>query len=191
MMEFEEMQKIWNEQKGETMYAIDQQALHNSVGRKKDAASRRINKVEISLMIINSIVTIVLLTDAIIDKEGLWDYAGAGVMGLTVLFLLFFRRKRKKKENSFDRSLMGELEHAISNSDSMIRIATIMIYYYLVPLGIFTLAKMIYFGASIEKWLLIIGMYGLAFFLVRWERKAYHIPRKRNLMSLKKKLMEE
>lgn len=191
MMEFEEMQKIWNEQKGETMYAIDQQALHNSVGRKKNAASRRINLVEISLIIINSAVTIILLADAIIEKEGFWDYAGAGIMGLTVLFLLYFRSRRKKKENSFDRSLMGELEHAIANSDSIIRIGTIMIYYYLIPIGIYTLGKMIYFSASLEKWLLMIGMYILALFLIRWERKAYHIPRKRNLMALKKKLTEE
>ncbi|WP_425390810.1 hypothetical protein [Ekhidna sp.] len=190
-MEFDEMQKIWNEQKGETMYAINESALHKSISRKKTAASKRINVVEIMLMIINSTVSIVLFTDAIMDKEGPWDYAGAIIMALTVVFLLYFRNKRKKKENTFDRTMMGELDHAISNSGSMVRIATLMIYYYLIPVGIFTFGKMLYFGADIEKWLLIIGMFALAFFLVRWERKAMHIPRKQSLISLKKKLMEE
>ena len=37
-MEFEEMQKIWDEQKGETMYAINESALHKSVTKKKNAA---------------------------------------------------------------------------------------------------------------------------------------------------------
>ncbi|SNT24823.1 hypothetical protein SAMN05421640_2939 [Ekhidna lutea] len=190
-MEFEKMQKIWNEQKGETMYAIDQQALHNSIGRKKDAASRRINTVEIALMAINSIVAVILLVDAITDKEGLWDYAGAGIMALTVAFLAFFRIRRKKKEDTFDRSLMGELDHAIANSHSMIQIATMMIYYYLIPIGVFVLGKMLYFGASMEKWLFMIGMFALAFFLVRWERKACHVPRQRNLLALKRKLLED
>lgn len=190
-MEFEEMQKIWDEQKGETMYAINETALHNSIGRKKDAASRRINKVEISLMIINTIVSIILIVDAIVDKEGFWDYTGGIIMALTVVALFFFRKNRKKKENTFDRSMMGELDHAIANTHSIIQVATSMIYFYLIPVGVFSLGKMIYFGASLEKWLLIIGFYMLAFFLIRWERKAFHIPRKDSLMALKKKLMEE
>lgn len=190
-MEFEEMKKIWDEQKGETMYAINETALHRNVTRKKNAASRRINTIEISLMVINSAVTIILLADAILDKEGFWDYAGAGIMALTVLFLAFFRKKRKKSEKTFDRTMLGELDHAIANNQSVIQIATMMIYYYLIPVGIFSLGKMLYFGASLEKWFLIIGMFALAFFLVRWERKALHIPRKKNLLALKKKLMEE
>ncbi|MEQ6166532.1 hypothetical protein AAOE16_05005 [Ekhidna sp. MALMAid0563] len=190
-MEFEEMQKIWNEQKGETMYAINESALHKSIRRKKAAAGKRINLVEIMLMIINSTVSIILFTDAILDKEGPWDYVGATIMALTVVFLIYFRNKRKAKENTFDRSMMGELDHAIANSDSMVQIATIMIYYYLIPVGIYTLSKMLYFGADFEKWLLIIGMFALAFFLVRWEREAMHIPRKRNLIALKKRLIEE
>ena len=60
MMEFEEMQKVWDEQKGETMYAINETALHRSVTRKKNAAGRRINRVEISVSVINGIVAIFL-----------------------------------------------------------------------------------------------------------------------------------
>ena len=190
-MEFEEMQKIWNEQKGENMYVINESALHRSVAKKKNAASRRIGIVEISLMMINSACALFLLIDAIIDKEGFWDYAGAVIMALTVVFLYFFRRKRKQNEKTFDRSVLGELDHAIANSQSIIQIATIMIYYYLIPMGVFALSKMFYFGASIEKWFLVIGMFVLSFFLIIWERKALHIPRKRNLLALKEKLTEE
>ena len=189
-MEFEEMQKIWNEQKGETMYAIDESALHRSITKKKNNISRKVSIVELSLMAINSAVAIFLLVDAIVDKEGLWDYAGAVIMGLTVLFLYFFRKRRKNNENTFDRSILGELNHAIANSRSILQIATIMIYYYLIPTSIVSMGKMIYFGASIDKWLLIIGLYTLAFFLVRWEKRAIHIPRKNRLEALKKKIQE-
>ena len=185
------MQKIWNEQKGETMYAINESALHRSITRKKDAANKRINKVEISLMIINSLVSIILLTDAILDKEGFWDYAGAFIMMLTVVFLLIFRIQRKRAANKFDRSMLGELDHAIVNTKSVLQIATTMVYWYLVPVGFYSLGKMIYFGASLEKWLLIIGLYTLAFFLIQWERRKCHIPRRESLLSLRKKLIEE
>ena len=60
MMEFEEMQKIWNEHKGETMYAINETALHKIVTRKRDAASRRINRVETRISLINGILAIFL-----------------------------------------------------------------------------------------------------------------------------------
>ncbi len=188
-MEFEEMQKIWNEQKGETMYAIDESALHRSITRKKNNISRKVSIVELSLMAINSAVAIFLLIDAIV-KGGLWDYGGAVIMGLTVLFLYFFRQRRKSNENTFDRSILGELDHAIANSQSILQIATTMIYYYLIPTSILAIGKMIYFGASIDKWLLITGLYTLAFFLVRWEKRAVHIPRKNRLEVLKKKILE-
>jgi len=190
-MEFEEMQKIWNEQKGETMYAINENALHRSITQKKEAANKRINKVEISLIIINSLVSITLLTDAILDKEGFWDYAGAFVMLLTVVFLVIFRLKRKKAANQFDRSMLGELDHAIANTRSILQIATTMVYWYLLPVGFFSLGKMLYFGASLERWLLIIGLYTLAFFLIQWERKKCHIPRKERLLALKRRLLDE
>ncbi len=189
-MEFEKMQKIWNEQKGETMYAIDQQALHNSVGRKKDAASRRINKVEIGITLINSFCAIFLFIDALDDAHN-WDFLGSAIMAGTVLYIQYARYKRKKAENTFDRSIIGELDHAISNTNSIIRFTSLMIFGYLVPISIFYFAKMVALGASWEKWLLIGGAYLLAFILIRWERRNCHIPRKESLESMKRKLMEE
>ncbi len=189
-MELEELQKIWSEQKGETMYAINEHALHQSITKKKDIASKRINNVEISLMVINFITGCISLVDAIVDKENIWDYALSVVILLTVVFLAYFRKQRKKQERTFDRSMLGELDHAVANSDSLIQIATIMIKYYLLPIGVFSVIKMLVLGASLEKWLLIIGAYTLAFILVYYERKHCHIPRKEKLLKLKKKLIE-
>ena len=150
-MELEVLQKIWNEQKGETMYVIDEHALHHSITRRKNAASQRMTNVEIGLMIINSLTGVILFIDAIIDNEGVWDYAFSIAMLLTVLFLISFRKNRLRQEKTFDRSMLGELDHAISNSNSMIKISTIMVKFYLLPVGIFTAIKMIVFEASIEN----------------------------------------
>ncbi len=189
-MELEQIQKIWNEQKGETMYAINESALHQSITRKKNAASKRMTIVELSLMAINTTTGTILLIDAIMDNESAWEYAFGIIMLLTVLFLAYFRKRRLQQEHTFDRTMLGELDHAVANSDSIIQIATLMIKYYLLPLGIFSITKMLVLGASLEKWLLFIGAYTLSFILVYYERKHCHIPRKEKLLKLRKKLQE-
>ena len=189
-MELEQIQKIWNEQKGETMYAINESALHQSITRKKNAASKRMTIVELSLMAINTTTGIILLIDAVMDNESAWEYAFGIIMLLTVLFLAYFRKRRLQQEHTFDRTMLGELDHAVANSDSIIQIATLMIKYYLLPLGIFSITKMLVLGASLEKWLLFIGAYTLSFILVYYERKHCHIPRKEKLLKLRKKLQE-
>lgn len=186
-MEFEEMQKIWNEQKGENMYVIDENALHNRIKSKKKAASKRINKVEIGLILINSICSIILLIGAL-DNPHYWEHVSSAMMLGTVIYVFYSRRKRKKAENNFDRSMLGELNHAIANTDSIISFSRLMIVGYLIPFSIFFVGKMIVLGASIEKWLTVFGLYLLAFILIQWERKSCHFPRKRHLEALRKKL---
>lgn len=189
-MELEDLQKIWNEQKGETMYAINENALHEKISQKKNVASRRMNKVELSLMTINSLTGIIILIQAIVEKEGIWDYSLSLIMFMTVLFLAIFRRRRLKQEKRFDRSMSGELEHAIANSNSIVQITTIMILYYLIPISIYSSIKMVVFGASMEKWLFMIGALVLSIILVYYERKVIHIPRKEKLIKLRDKLNE-
>ncbi len=190
MMEFEEMQKVWDEQKGETMYAINETTLHRSVTRKKNAAARRINRVEIATSVINGIVAIFLFVIALQGKHN-WAFVSSGLLTATVAYVQYFRWKRKKGENIFDRSMLGELDHAISITDSIIRFNYFILLGYLVPLCIINISKIIVGGASVEKWLITTAAFLFAFFLVRREQKACNIPRKKQLIALKKKLMDE
>lgn len=190
MMEFEEMQKFWNEQKGETMYAINEPALHSSVTDKKDAASRRINRVEIMMSLINSIVGTFLFVLAVIRPHML-NFINAGLMVATIVYIQYFRWKRKKAENTFDRSMLGELDHAISNVNFMIRFNYLMLVGYLLPLAVVSISALIVAGATLDKWLIITGAFLLSFFILRWEQRAYNVPGKKQLLALKKKLMEE
>ncbi|MCB0506255.1 MAG: hypothetical protein KDC58_12255 [Cyclobacteriaceae bacterium] len=190
MMEFEEMQKIWNTQKGETMYAINEATLHKSISNKKDAAGRRINKVEIGISLINGFTAILLLFMAL-NGPNKWGFITSGLFLATVVYILYFRMKRKKAENTFDRSMLGELDHAISNTNASIKFNYLMIVGYLVPLSVNSILEMAYHGASPLKWLVIIVAYALAFVLIRWEQKTRHIFRKEQLIALKKKLLED
>lgn len=184
------MQKVWDKQSNEMLFVINEDALHKRVKAKKRQANRIVNVTEVGLMIVNTITAGILLADAIIDKEDIWDYGGAFAMLLTVGYLLVIRRKRKKSENKFDRSMLGELDHAISNTQSVISIASTMLWWYFTPIAIFTVSKMIFKGASVESWLLISGALALGYFLVNWEKSHCHEPRKKHLEGLREKLVE-
>ena len=188
-MDFTDLQKIWNEQNGATMYAINETAMHKNIKMKKKAASKSINRIEISLTIINSFCAVFLFADALNDAQ-YWDFVGSAILASTVIFIQYYRYKRKQAENTFDRTMIGELDHAISNTSSMIRITHLMIIGYLFPISILYISKMIFVGASLEKWLLIAGMFVLAFILVYFDRKKMHEPRIRKLRQLRDQLTQ-
>lgn len=191
MSEFEELQKIWNTQNGEVMYAINEKALQRKISFKKRAAQRRANTVELGLVSINLVTGSYLIVDTFINKEGVWDYIGGAILYVAAFLMIIFRMARKKKEREFGRSMMDELNHAISNTTSLLQIASMMIYYYLIPVSIYAILKMLFFEASLEKWLLMCGMFILSYLLIRWEKTRKHLPRKRELEKLRTKLIED
>ena len=189
-MEFEEMQKVWDEQKGENMYVINEAALQRTVTRKKDAVGRRINRLEIKLSVINSIVLAVVVI-RMINHPHTWGIIAAGILAISIVYVQYFRRNRKRTENAFDRSLLGELDHAIANAKSLISFNYLLFAGYYIPMFLVAFFYLIAKEASLEKWIFMIAIFLLVLFLIRWEQKACNIPRKKQLLSLKKKLMEE
>ena len=190
MIDFEDIQKVWDKQKGVTMFTIDEASLHSGITRKKNAAQRKISRNEITVSLINGIVSIVFLTAALQGQHN-WAFLSGGLMAATVIYIQYFRRKRKQAENMFDRTMLGELDHAISNAKSIIRFNYFMIIGLLMPLSVIYISKMIAESATWEKWIITIGMFLFALFLSNWEQKSCNMPRKEQLLILKKKLAEE
>jgi len=190
-MELEELQKVWNEQKGENMYTINEESLGKMISQKKNAAARHVSRTEIGLILITLILGTIITTKAIRYGEGLWELGGGITIFLMTAFIFVFRYRRKKAENRFDRSIIGEIDHAIANTESVMRIASSMIFWYMLPIGVFTYGQMFFAGVSLEKFLWITGAFILAFFLIYWERKRCHIPRKKKLQQLKDKLLDK
>lgn len=187
-MEFEQMQKIWDEEKKENFFIINEEGMHRSVKAKKIAANREVNLTEIGLMIINSITASILLIDAIMDNEPWTSYLGVGIMLFTVLYLVYIRMKRKKADQTFDRTMLGELDHAISNVKSTISIGKTMIYWYLLPAGLYAMTKMFIEEASIIKWFIVVGMFILGYVVSNWGINKQQIPRKKKLEKLRETL---
>jgi cytochrome c biogenesis factor len=189
-MEFEEIQKIWNQQQGETMYTINETELHKTIMHHKDAAGKRINRVEIMLSLINVLLGSFLLVLAVLDSH-LLNFINAGILLITVAYIQYFRWKRKKAENTFDRTMLGELNHALSNADSIIKFNSLMLIGYLLPLALVTISTLVVAGVNWEKCLLITAAFVVSFIILRWEQRAINVPSKEQLLIMKNKLMEE
>lgn len=190
-MEFEEMKKVWNTQNSEMLYVINEKAVHRSITSKRKTTTKIIDKNEIGLIIIYTSVGLFLLTDAIYHKEDFWDYLLSGWMLASAISALLSRRNRKKEVVQYDRSMLGEIDHAIENAKATIRLAYRLINWYILPFGLLMMTKMAFIGASVEKWFFIAGTIILAYLLANWENKKCHQPRLLKLEKIRTKLMEE
>lgn len=179
-MKFEEMKKIWNEQDQKHEYVIDEKVLHESIQMKKRKSSRFVSKMEWMM-----IGTNLLSGGAIISMNFIKHYGDIYVNTLGVLMLataafVYFRRlHRLKNENRFDRSMLGDLDHAINNATYRARLSYGMLIYF-VFVSILVMANAIYEEKSALKIVLIAAFLITVWFLGRWEHRSWHLAHKKD-----------
>jgi hypothetical protein len=189
-MKFEEMKKIWDEQNQEHLYVIDEKRLHDNIKVRKQKGSKLINRMEWFLIAVNFLTGTFLLTTVIIEKESdLFINTLVVVMLGAALFIYSRHRARLKNENRFDRSMLGDLDHAIANATYQARLSySMLIYFVLVWILVFLSAIN---SQSSMKMMIFLGVMFVVFlFLGSWEHKAWHLGRKKRLESMRAKLVE-
>ena len=190
-MEFEEMKKIWNMQTNETLYVINEQALHNRILSKKKSAGHIANVSELLIIFVNLATTLLVsgLTRTL-PNSYIFMYALAAWTFITALYLLVARFRRKKNENRFDRSMLGDLLHALSNATYQVRLSRLMLWNS-IPIGF-----LLFFGfwesGKLSVWVLVIMLifFALANYAGIWEHNIYK-KKKRELEILQQKLEKE
>lgn len=182
------MKKIWDTQNNEVMYAINEDALHRRIRSRSRRANRITNMNDIGLMVIAICTGLILL---LIGEQSLYDYLSAVALLMIALYILAGRIRRQKLENQFDRTILGDLEQAINSTGYEIRRAQTFFWWYLLPLGIPTLLNMEQAGVPAWKWLIVPLAFVLSYLLVRWELRRKHLPRKRELQTLRELLESE
>lgn len=186
-MEFDEMQKIWDEQNNRPLYVIDENALHNRVQSKMSTALHIANVTELSLISVYLVAGGILLAlNPVKRGANIFMYLETAWLCATVLYVVVSRIKRVRASREFDRSIHGDLDHAISLSRYHIHLSQIM-NWNLLPMG----AIMIFSGWEAGKLLkvgsLILVSYALAFYAgAKANRRNKR--RKRELQILKEKL---
>ncbi|MBN8822295.1 MULTISPECIES: hypothetical protein [unclassified Spirosoma] len=188
-MEFDELQKIWDSQNQRPMYMINEDALHNRIHTKKAKASHITNASEWLLMVVNAGAGCVLF-GLTASKAGstIFMYLLAGWMLITALAVLVSRIRRLQRENRFDRSLVGELDHAIAMTTYQVRLSQLMRWNNL-PIALLIIAGLLEGGKPLWFAFALVIFFILVNFASGWEHRFYQ-SRKLELETLQRKLQQ-
>jgi hypothetical protein len=186
-MELEDLQRIWDSQNNRPLYVIDDHAMNKQIRMRKDRAHHITNRSELLLIAVN-IGAGCLLIGLNFAKPGrnlFIDLTAAWMFG-TALYVLANRARRIKGDNRFDRSVRGDLDHALSMATYQVRLSRLM------RLNVLPMAALILLGmgeARKSLWLAgaVLGMFALSWFAGGFEHR-YYRARQRELESLHKKL---
>ena len=189
-MEFEEMQQIWDKQNNEPLYVINEKALHNRILSKKKQANHITNASELLAIIVNVVAGgFVLAINFLRHRDNIFMYFLSAWMLSTSFHLLVSRIRRIKENKRFDRSMRGDLNHAISVASYQVRLSQLL-RWNILPIGIFVLPGV--WDGKKSIWLAV-GMlvfFVLTFYASRWEHNIYKA-KKRELEILQNKLGNE
>ncbi|MBO6571025.1 hypothetical protein GYB29_11220 [bacterium] len=190
-MQFNDLQKIWDSQNNKPMYVIREEVLHQKIIAKGRKAGRTANITEWILILTGSTAAgILIYFDFIKDEGNTFSFISVVLFSLITVYGLINRFLRKNKAEGFVRSVLGDLEHALSVSEYQVSLSKGMLYGFWPAVFFISLLSLIMSDKPI--WYSII--FGLLFiavsFLSRWEHRCY-VHRRNELAALKKKLTEE
>lgn len=187
-MKFEDMKKIWDENSQTYLYVIDENELQKSITRKKSSASRAVNRLEWITILSNAFAAIILVVDMYYNFE-LPAMILSVYMLATAAYIVIRRRKRLREENNFERSLLGDLQQALSNARYQVALSLLMIVYF-IPVAL--IAWLSLWSGGQSPWIL---SGAVVFFVVILlasvvEHRKCHVARKLNIEAMLHKLKE-
>ena len=189
-MEFEELQQIWDSQNNQPLYVINEKALHNRILSKKKQVHHITNISELLSVIVNIVAGCFILGMNLYNqKVNISMYILSAWMFGCAFFLLISRIRRLKAEHQFDRSMLGELKHAISTATYQVRLSQVM-RWNIVPIGLLSLLGVLEGGKSVWIIIVLLIFFVFAFFAGGWEHGIYR-NKKRELEVLLNKLQHE
>lgn len=186
-MEFDELQEIWDAQNKQPLYAINEEALHNRIQSKMRQGYHITNFSELLLIVVNlGTGSFILALNLFKQPVNISMYLLAGWMLVTALYSLVSRVRRIRGDHRFDRSLQGDLSHAISLASYQVRLSQIM-RWNMLPVGVFTLLGLLEGGKALWIAGLVLVFFVLTWYAARWEHNLYK-NRKQALETLQNKL---
>ena len=189
-MEFDEMKKIWDSQNNEPLYAINVKALHNRILSKKKTGYHITNISELLLIIINAVAGLFILGLNLSEPGvNIYMYLLAAWMLLSALYMLVSRIRRIKSSQRFDRSMLGDLSHAISLATYQVRLSQVG-RWNILPIGVLSLLGLWDSGKPGWSIVIIAIIFAFAARVTVWEHSIY-TNRKIELEILQKRLKSD
>lgn len=188
-MEFDEIKQIWDSQTKEPLFGFSENALHNRIISKKKSAYHITNISELlSIVVYAASGCFILGVNMSKQDAGIFTYLLAGWMLISALYVLLSRIQRIRADNQFDRSLRGDLQHAISVATYQVRLS-FLLRLNILPLGALLLLGMWFSVNSAWFTIAILVFLILTYFASGWEHNHYKA-RKRELETLQARLDE-
>lgn len=189
-MEFDEMKKIWDAQNNQMLFAIDEEALHSRIASKKTRSTHTTNLTEWIVIVVNLAAgAFVISSQDDFNTANIIMY-GLGVwMGLTAIFVITRRIQRLRGEAQFDRTMLGDLNHAIAQATYQVRLSYLM-RWNMLPIAGLLLLGLWQNGSPLWTIIMVLTVSTLAFFAGGWEHGVYE-RWKRELEVLRKKLTDD
>ena len=189
-MEFEEMKKIWDNQTNQPMYAIDQDALQQRVSKRKNKAKNIASYTEKALAGALGLSGLAIVAvNVFTGKYEVTSLIMAVLMLAMATYVMVNRSKRLKWNNTFDNSILGELEEAIAHANYQVRLSQSGRWFFFIVAG-FTVLSTYSTTADIPKTIIVIAFFVVVYFLAKWEHKTFYVSQKQRLLDMKKKLQE-
>jgi hypothetical protein len=164
--------------------------MYNYILSRKKQAHRITNISELLLIFVNIISGIFVLGMTYFKQDGnIFMYLLSAWMLGSGTFMLLSRIRRIKVDNRFDRSMLGDLDHAISVATYQVRISKIM-RWNIFPIGALCILGVWESGKPIWIAVVILIFFALTFYASGWEHNIYE-RKKRELELLQKKLGNE
>src|SRR5262245_36937560 len=113
-MEFEEMKKIWDNQKEEYVFTINQSVMHNHIVKKQRQGLHITIISEWLMIVVNILVPVYIVTTTVSSgSKNISLIILSGWLVLTAAYVINGRVKRINGSSRFDRSLNGDLQFAV------------------------------------------------------------------------------
>jgi hypothetical protein len=189
-MEFDEMKLIWDSQNNEPLFAINQEVLNRKIQHKSKSVSRALDIVDVMMILVNLVVGIILIVDTVQENGHLFEYVAAIVYLAFFAYALYRRFARRQEVKEFDATILAKLDQAIWESEYLIKQSSSMVFWYLVPIMLVANVTMILNSQTVWAVLLTMVVLPLAYFGGRWEVRKCHLPKKRELESLREILLQ-
>jgi len=112
------------------------------------------------------------------------------MMMIVGIYILFLRSQRIKRDQQTDVSILGDLENAIENINYRIKLSQSMIWFCLIVIAL-TMYTVLNSDQSVFNIVLISAFFMVGFIMSRWEHKRFNLGKKKQLLDLKEKLINE
>jgi hypothetical protein len=186
-MEFDEMKKIWDAQNNQPLYVMDEKALHNRIQLNMNKVRRLTNISDWMLMLIYLGTGAVLVgRNAFKPGANIFLYLEAAWLVGIVMYLLVSHIRKLRASRRFDRSIQGDLDHAISLTSYQMHISQIIRWNF-IPMGAILIFSGWEGGKLFQVGALILVSNTLAFYVTSKGLRANQ-RRKQKLQLLKEKL---